>query len=120
MSEPPCVAQVGVCDDRIDKLLRNHGATTGEVLTAWNPESQLCSLAENDAVQRRLEVKLEAMKVQYLDAEGRRRDGTCRAERSFCCLGLSLDTAFELARAFGQSAFLCFEIGKPPFIALTR
>ncbi|MBW0158403.1 DUF3293 domain-containing protein [Sedimentimonas flavescens] len=99
MSEPLCVARVGLSDDRIDQLLRGHGATTAAVLTALNSRSQPSMPAKNEAAQSCLEARLQALGIRHLEAEGRGQDGAWPTERGLCCLDLHLDTAFELARA---------------------
>ena len=75
-------------------------------LSACNPGSTQRAAVHNAAAHGQLLAALAAAGLEGIEGWGRDPSDEWPAERSLLVPGLSLELAFELARRFGQNAFL--------------
>lgn len=87
-------------------LLNRHGVTGAALVTGCNPGSHLATPAENEHAQRALETAVTAADLTWLPGTGLDPDGFWPAEPSLMVLGIDRGRAAELARRFGQAAFV--------------
>lgn len=102
----PIRLRIGAVSIELSALMREMGATTGALLTAYNPESQRRSDAENKKAQDALEDELASMTFRTIKGEGRSRSGDWPAEPSVFVFNISLTDAEELAKKYAQNGFL--------------
>ncbi|MFN8619065.1 MAG: DUF3293 domain-containing protein [Dehalococcoidia bacterium] len=81
---------------------------TFALLTAYNPGRVRPGEEENRRANERLERRLVALGVEYVEARGMSADGH-HVEPSFALFGLDREHAVELAREFGQAAIVWFD-----------
>ncbi|MDR2688275.1 MAG: DUF3293 domain-containing protein [Azoarcus sp.] len=98
--------RVGQKTPRVDDWLRAEGLICWGLVTAWNPGSQRCSAVENLRAQDELRRLLLAQNHRFFPGENRADAGDWPVEPSFFIPALALRAAHELARRFGQNAFL--------------
>jgi len=86
--------------------MQDNGLRCVAVLTAFNPGSRSCPTAFNLEAQQRLIAQVAARGLSYL--EGRNLDpaGKWPPEDSVLIGNLALEQARDIARHFGQVAFL--------------
>ena len=87
-------------------LHARRGVQVSIYLSAWNPGSEPYAAAANDAAHARLCALLRDAGYEVIEGWGRDPSGEWPAERSLLVPGLHVPAALELARRFGQSAFL--------------
>jgi len=78
------------------------------IVTAWQPGTSRPSANENEAANARLEAALDDEGYCYVSARGF-DDGRTHEEPSFAVMGIELDDAVELARAFAQAAIFWWD-----------
>lgn len=102
--------RIGRKNNEFDRLCERFGCTTGTFITACNPQSQLLTINENKRRNKQLATRLEQMSEVYcFSGEGQDRDKQWPAEASFMVLGLSQETAIDLAREYQQNALVWIE-----------
>ncbi|MGM0630294.1 MAG: DUF3293 domain-containing protein [Pseudomonadota bacterium] len=102
--------RIGRKNNEFDRLCERFGCTTGTFITACNPQSQLLTINENKRRNKQLATRLEQMSEVYcFSGEGQDRDNQWLAEASFMVLGLSQETAIDLAREYQQNALVWIE-----------
>lgn len=114
--EPSLVIRIGEPNAALDALLADAGRAA--FLTAANPGSERRGDEENDRLLASLRKTLEEAGWRCLEGEGRDPAGAWPAEPSFLVLGILRAQALELARRFGQNAFVWCERGAAPQLAL--
>ncbi|MGM0430706.1 MAG: DUF3293 domain-containing protein [Pseudomonadota bacterium] len=93
-----------------DRLCERLNCNTGAFITAYNPHSQRLPEDENRRRNMQLESHLKQMSEVYdFYGEGQDRDKQWPAEASFMVLGLSQETAIDLAREYQQNALVWIE-----------
>ena len=107
---PPFVMRVGQPCPPLADLLRRHYCGSAAYLTAWNPRSAMLPEAQNIAAQARLVQDVSATGCRWYDGISSDPGGDWPQEPSVLVLGLSRERARELARAYGQNAFLWSEL----------
>jgi hypothetical protein len=109
------VIRIGQPSKQVQALLWDYSLPSAIFITAYNPQSQRRSPAENLAAQARLRQRLEDLHVTaVLEGAGMDPTGAWPAEPSFLALGLSLDEGIQLSKEFGQKAFVYVGAGKVP------
>ncbi len=98
--------RVGEASAALAALHARYGVDSSVYLSAWNPGSVPCAAADNDAAHARLSAALRRAGHLGIEGWGRDPSGEWPAERSLLVPGLALPLARELARRFGQNAFL--------------
>lgn len=107
---PRVVIRVGEANAELDALIG--GAGRAAFLTAANPGSEPRSEEENRHRDKALRQALDEARRSYLEGKGGDPDGGWPAEPSLLVLGIARDQAIELARRFGQNAFVWCEPGR--------
>jgi len=115
-TDPPLILRAGQTDPRLDALLTGHGVTVGAYLTAWNPQSRICTAAENAFAQSRLMADLGARGLRWITGRGQAWANDWPAEECLLVLGISRPCAITLARQFDQNAILWVQLGTAPML----
>jgi hypothetical protein len=108
--------KIGARNGVLDALFDQLGASVAAFLTAWNPLSVRLGAAENAARQRQLRAELEAAGLVIWDGKGQGRDGEWPAEASYLIWGIERHAAMEMARRYGQNAFVWMQQGSAPIL----
>ena len=117
----PLALSVGQPCAGVDALMRAAGCRSAAFITAWNPWSRLTPDASNAAAQQALESELHALGCRLLPGEGHDAAGAWPSERSVLALGLGAVQGLDLARRWGQNAFVWIEApGAPCTLVFTR
>lgn len=103
---PPFVMRVGQPCPPLVALLRHHHCNAAAYLTAWNPGSTKLPMEQNIAAQARLVQEVAASGHRWYDGTSNDPAGEWPQEPSVLVLGISRERARELARSYGQNAFL--------------
>jgi hypothetical protein len=110
-TDPPLILRAGQRNPDLDTLLTAQGVSGGAYLTAWNPHSRICPVAENAHAQECLIATLTATDLRWLTGRGQAWANDWPAEESLLVLGISRSGAVALARQFNQNAILWVQIG---------
>jgi hypothetical protein len=87
-------------------LYRAKNVSCAAFITAWNPFSHKLTDAENAVQQNELASELKHRSLIYLEGVGQHPSGTWPGEPSFLVLGLALEAAKTLGRAYEQNAIV--------------
>jgi hypothetical protein len=87
-------------------LYRAKNVSCAAFITACNPFSQPLSAEENARRQAELRSELARRSLFYLEGVGQHPSGTWPGEPSFLVLGLALEAAKTLGRAYEQNAIV--------------
>jgi hypothetical protein len=98
--------RIGAVSTELSALMKEIGATTGALLTAYNPRSQRRSDAENMKAQNALDEELAKLGLLTVKGEGRSQSGDWPAEVSVFIFNISQTDAEEFARKYAQNGFL--------------
>ena len=101
-------------------LYRVHTVSCAAFITACNPLSQLLSDAENQQRQTELAAELARRSLTYLEGLGQSASGDWPGEPSFLVLGLALEAAKTMGRAYGQNAVVWCGPDAVPSLVLLR
>lgn len=110
----------------LDALLRQVDMDCWAFLTGWNPGSRPTDAEQNaranEALARDLAEQraLDGRELFVLVGQGRGLNGEWPPEESFLALGLTLESAVELAAAHGQAALVAGTLGQPPRLVWVR
>jgi hypothetical protein len=110
-------------DQRNELLAELHEATGVELsafITAYNPFSQVCDDADNARRQEALAGELRELGFNFIDGIGQHPSGEWPGEPSFLVLGISLETAKELGKRYGQNAIIWAGANAVPQLVLLR
>ena len=99
--------------DDIGTLFAKTKCHSGVIMTAWNPRSQLLSLAENQKRNAGLTAQLIKNKIKFYDALGKGQDDSWEAEESFFIINISKERAESLALEHQQNAYIWLDENKP-------
>lgn len=114
------VLQIGRRSRELARLYEETGVTSAAYLSAWNPFSQLVPPEANAAAEAALEAALAGVAPILAPGWGADPSGAWPPERSTLALGLSLDEARRLARAFRQNGFVWCGADATPELVLMR
>jgi hypothetical protein len=87
-------------------------------ITAWNPLPDILSLEVNQRRNQQLEQDIKQFGFRYTLGMGISEDGKW-SEESFFIENISLDNANELARKYGQLAFVFGKSGQNTILSYT-
>ena len=90
----------------IDRLLERLGATEWAYITAWNPQSQAVSHAQNGIAQEQLKQCLRAHGLHFYQGDGIPDAGDWTPERSVWVAGIGRQDAIDIGGQFGQTAIV--------------
>lgn len=105
--------KVGRRSVALDCLLRESGHLRAAYLSAANPRSRPLSDEANRARHELLLLRISGTGIPFFAGESAAPDGEWR-EASLLVLGLPEEAACDLAREFGQAAWLAIELDRPP------
>lgn len=105
--------------DKINKLLEYHDSNNAVILTAWNPESKLLTVDENNKKNSELKEKLLRLGNVFYPAVGEGLALSWPAEESCFIINLTQSQAQEIAIKFGQLAYVWLEYNKPAELIFT-
>jgi hypothetical protein len=89
---------------QVESMMRDIGARSAVIVTAWNPFSRPLSDAENDSRNELLRQRIAQLGLQSLSAEGRDPSGQWKAEQSFLAFDVSTDMVDSMLVEFEQNA----------------
>jgi hypothetical protein len=87
-------------------LYRARNVSCAAFITACNPFSQQLTDAENEVRQTELASERKRRSLSYLEGVGEHPSGDWPGEPSFLVLGLALEAAKTLGRAYEQNAIV--------------
>lgn len=103
--QDPFEVRIDQRSDALARLQQQHGVASTGFITAWNPHSERCDRARNDAAQATLGAELRRRGYRVLEGEGVASDGGW-AEANHVVLGIDERTLADLGREHGQKAVL--------------
>lgn len=109
VSEPGWIIRIGHFHPELDRWLAGHGVSQWIFLSPCNPQATLLSAADND--RRMASLKALLTGYAFWEGEGRPANGDWPAEPSVLVGGLTDIKADELARSFGQLAYVKGQYG---------
>jgi hypothetical protein len=112
--------RIGQSSARLRDLYQNYGCLSAALITAWNPYSAATSEVDNVAAQGRLEGKLSAGSIPFIEAIGEDVEMKWPGEPSVLALGLNLDAAKSLGIEFLQNAIVWAGKNAAPQLVLLR
>ncbi len=110
--DEPCPALLG--------LYRAKNVSCAAFITACNPFSRELTDSENAVRQTELASELKRRSLSYLEGVGHHPSGDWPGEPSFLALGLALEAAKSLGKAFEQNAIIWCGADAVPNLVLLR
>ena len=112
LADQTCVLHIGQNHPEFDALLMQFGCSAWAIVTACNPGAKMLSDQEN--VIRAEQLRLEALSRGWrvFPARNIATQGDWPEEPGVLLPGCSEAQAEQLARAWGQLAFVCGELGQ--------
>lgn len=111
--KPPFTLRIGRSCPELDALLLAAGHDCATFITAWNPMCKALDIAENRQRQQCLADELAKRKLSTLPGIGQHPSNGWQGEESFLVLGLQLEAARALAKAYGQLAYVWIGLCQP-------
>ncbi len=110
--DEPCLELLG--------LYRAKNVSCAAFITAYNPFSQELTDAENAVRQTELAAELRRRSLSYFGGVGQHPSGGWSGEPSFLALGLALEAAKSLGKAYEQNAIIWCGADAVPNLVLLR
>lgn len=107
---------LGETNVEIDRQLDGHQVNQWTMLTGWNPDSRVCSDAENARANERLSAELDERGWVHFPSEGIPETDDWVAEQGFFVANLSPREARDLGQRYGQMAVLYGARGAFPWL----
>jgi len=104
----------------INELLGKEKEKSAIILTAWNPRSKALSIEINKEQNNNLHANLINNKHTFVKALGQGLDTSWAAEESFFIVGVTEQTAEQLAVEYDQYAYVWCEYGKQASLRFTQ
>lgn len=117
-ASPPFLLRVDVPNPDLAAFHASHGVQSSAFLTAWNPGSRPTPDEANQASQRRLSAHLSGAGYHVVEGLGVDPTGQWAGEESVLVLGIDLDTASEVGRAFAQHGIVWAGADAVPHLVL--
>lgn len=111
--QPPFTLRIGQHSHELDALLKATVNDCAAFITAWNPMCQALDLSENRQRQKSLADELATRKLTTLPGIGQHPCNGWSGEESVLVLGLQLEAARALAKAYGQLAYVWCGVNQP-------
>ena len=112
------VFKINKTNATLDLFLQQQHAIAFALLTAWNPRSQLLTVAENR--RRNQLLRTDVQRYRTFAAAGVPAAGEdWEPETSFFILNITPDEALLLARKYEQNAFVYGSLNEPPRLVET-
>jgi hypothetical protein len=112
------VLKIGQRSRELARLYDEAGVETAAYLSAWNPESRIVPPEANAQAEAALDAQLSSLTTA--PGWGADPTGAWPPERSTLALGLSLEEARRLAKAFRQNGFVWCGPDATPELVLLR
>ncbi|MDH6149335.1 MULTISPECIES: DUF3293 domain-containing protein [Paraburkholderia] len=120
ISDEPMTLLVGTPNPALEALHEATGVESSAFITAWNPYSQKCGDETNANRQKALAGELTALGLRFLPGVGLHPSGKWPGEPSFLVLGISFESAKELAERYEQNAIIWARADAVPELVLLR
>ena len=120
MQTHPLVLMVDVPSPELASLYKAKGATCAAFITACNPFSCELSEADNAMRQAELATELKRRSLSFFEGVGQHPSGDWPGEPSFLVLGLALEAAKSLGKAYEQNAVIWCGPDSVPSLVLLR
>lgn len=111
---------IGESSQELAALFEDAERCTCAFVTAWNPEGEITTEADNHQCNRLLRHDLGATSAAVFDGVGVGSDNTWQPEESYLGVGLSFDQAVHLGRHYRQNAIVWVECDCIPKLVLLR
>ena len=102
----PLVLRVNVPSPELASLYKAKGASCAAFITACNPFSRMLSNEDNAKRQAELAAELKRRSLSFFAGVGQHPSGNWPGEHSFLVLGLALEAARSLGKAYEQNAVI--------------
>ncbi len=116
----PLVLRVDVPSPELASLYKAKGASCAAFITACNPFSCELSDADNAKRQAELAAELKRRSLSFFEGVGQHPSGDWPGEPSFLVLGLALEAAKSLGKAYEQNAVIWCGPDAVPSLVLLR
>ena len=116
----PFVLRVDVPSPALLGLYRAKNVSCAAFITACNPFSRELTDAENAVRQTDLVSKLKRRSLSYLEGVGQHPSGDWPGEPSFLALGVAIEAAKSLGKAYEQNAIIWCGADAVPDLVLLR
>ena len=116
----PFVLRVDVPSPELASLYKAKSASCAAFITACNPFSRELSHAENTMRQAELAAELKRRSLIFFEGVGQHPSGGWPGEPSFLVLGLALEVAKSLGKAYEQNAVIWCGPDAVPSLVLSR
>ncbi len=116
----PFVLRVDVPSPELASLYKAKGASCAAFITACNQFSRALSDADNAIRQAGLATELKRRNLNFFDGVGQHPSGDWPGEPSFLVLGLALEAAKSLGKAYEQNAVIWCGPDAVPSLVLLR
>lgn len=116
----PLVLRVDVPSPELASLYKAKGASCAAFITACNPFSRELSDADNAKRQAELAAELKRRSLNFFEGVGQHPSGDWPGEPSFLVLGLALEAAKSLGKAYEQNAVIWCSPDAVPSLVLLR
>jgi len=114
------ILRIGRRSAQLATLLQTTGNTCAVYITAYNPESRITPLKENQAAIASLYEQLTRQSHFIYRGKSIDPSGEWPAEESFLALGINLPVAKSIGRKFGQNAIVWMDSAAIPRLVLLR
>lgn len=104
--------KIEVQNKPLKRFLAQQTVKTWAFITAWNPESQELSLAENRSRNQTLQQQLNSKGFSTFEGLGVPDKGDWTPEESLFILGVARQHAIDLGKKYEQNAIVFGEAGK--------
>ena len=112
VADKTCILQIGQDHPEFDVILTQFGYSAWAIVTACNPGAKALSEQENVLRAERLRLAALNQGWRVCSARNDARRGDWPDEPGLLLPGCGETQAEQLARAYGQLAFVCGEIGQ--------
>lgn len=117
---PPFVLRLWKKSPELARLYKEHGYESAMYLTAYNPYSRKTDRNLNIRAHKHLKNELTQMKLPFFEGVGGDPSGHWKAEPSFLVLGVTPETAKEMALKYKQNAVVWINSDAVPELFLMR
>jgi hypothetical protein len=117
--DTPMTLRIGEKNDTLSALHKATGVASSAFVTAWNPYSRKCDDEANAELQKKLMDELTSRGLRFVNGVGR-HPASDWAEPSLLVLGISLESAKQLGRQYGQNGIVWCAADAVPELLLLR
>jgi len=115
----PLILRVGIPNDTLAMLYKQHRTNSAMFITACNPYSRDIGETANAERQAKLHLELTRRKLPFLEGVGKHPSGSWPEEPSYLVLSVSLEAAKTIGKKYEQNAIVwCGSDAVPELILL--